>query len=178
MAFNFNDRGIGVVDYHSGGRSYSTKKTGEAPGTITSSALKRADKQLAIISNQDDILSSNAGEYRKELLSFLDGSLFLITANARTLAIAIYHLYKHNYFVITDTDININNDFRFKPEMFDINENSDLRLMIDTLRESSSYEKRKDNKNSVSYNRFLLKTVATILRYERYIIDYLDQEFT
>jgi len=178
MAFNFNDRGIGVVDYHPGGRSYTTRKTGEPPGTITSSALKRADKQLAIISNQDDLLTANSGEYRKELLSSLEDSFFLITANARTLAIAIYHLYKHNYFVITGNDVNINNDFMLKPEMFDIGENSDLRLMVDTLRESASYEKKTNKKSGVSYNRFLLKTVATIIRYERYIIKFLDQGIT
>lgn len=175
MAFNFNDRGIGVVDYHPGGRSYSIKKTGEAPGTITSSAIKRADKQFAIISNQDDILSSNSGEYRKELLSSLEGSFFLITANARTLAIAIYHLYKNGYFIISGKDIDINDNFRLRPDMFDVGENSDLRTMINTLRESSNYNKTKDSNNSAAYNRFLLKTVSTILRYERYIIKYLEK---
>ena len=178
MAFNFNDRGIGVVDYPTGSKTYISRKPTESAGTVEASAINRTDDVLKTLVEDDFDLNKNGGQSRKDLINTLSGSFFLISSNAKLLAIALFHLYTNGFFVVSGDDLNIDERFSFTPEMFDLdNTDNNLSKYLALLKETIKYTKNaKKASENVNYNRYLLKSVATIYRYERYIVEYLTKE--
>ncbi len=161
MALNFNNRGIGVVDYPGGGRSYAARKrTGEPPGTLDDSALKRTSKMLLDSFLVGDPMVNNIDK----LLLVLRGNFFLLSANAKILALAIYHLYLSEFYSIEGDKIIGDVRFELKADMY---KGQKLKEDIKTLYNSAKYSASSEGE---SYKQFEDKTIITIFRYQRYII--------
>ena len=166
---DFNERT--VVDFPKSGFKYQRRPTKVAK-KLKDADRDRVETPLKAFLGADSEFINYIGVLLDHLSnSDNEGSysFFLLTVNASLLAIAIYHLRLTGFFIIVDGQLNINKDFTFEHKNYQPNDGT-MRSAIVKLDIKHEFSKS-DSKN---HEKYLIKTVAGILRYQRFLVRYFN----
>lgn len=166
---DFNERT--VVDFPKGTFKYQRRPVKVAK-KLKDADRDRVEVPLKAILGTDHEFVNYVGRLL-DYLSNTDGknsySFFLLTVNANLLAIAIYHLRRTGFFIISNGQLDINDNFEFKKENYRLNGE----MMRSTL--SKLVVKHEFGKpGGKNYARYATKTIASILRYQRHLVRYFS----
>lgn len=156
---DFNERV--VVDFPKGGFRYQREATKVAK-RLKDADLDRVRKPLI------SLLAGNANfnaSIANELLAKLTDTFFILTINANLLAVSIYHLVSTGFFTMEDGKLAINGDFAFDKENYTYEAMKD---QLEYIRKTKEYSNIKGEK----YEKYAIRTIANIFRYQRYIVKF------
>lgn len=155
---DFNERT--VVDFPKSGFRYQRRPTKVAK-KLKDADIDRVSLPLRDLSGADHEFINHINT----ILNFLRDTFFILTVNAKLLAISIHHLRLTGFFLVDEGVLHIDRDFIPKKE----NYSPTGGVMKDTLSLFVNKKKYNDT-NSENYRKYIVKTIAEILRYQRFMI--------
>lgn len=161
MAFDFNNRGEGVFDYQYVSKKIIRPQKVQA-GTLVDSLMNRTGEALGELFG-----SEVSGHILAKMLEDLKETFFIMTINPKILALAIYNLYRYGFYIVGN-ELNFNEKFDLNERMYD----DDLVQKISQIRLTGFRRKYKEDDNF----RFDIKTLASVVRYQRFIINFYNPQ--